>query len=174
MDEEQITPQEALSELLAKEILTEKEKIIKQVLLEEKEFYDKSDARRDQTSRFFPKRGMYFDFKGNPISMWEWSGLTNSDKKIIEQTQIGPYFISTVYIGMDMGFRINLNPDPEEFYQPIIFETMIFNDEKDEDDELYLYQERYCTQEQAREGHYKACKLVEEKIKGVIATNPEK
>ncbi len=58
---------------------------------------------------------------------------------------VGKYEISTIYVGLDMGM---FNPEP------LIFETMIFCEDKE--DPLYMWMERYTYKDQALEGHQRA------------------
>jgi hypothetical protein len=75
-----------------------------------------------------------------PVSLlayaqWE---LANPGCRIVEQTNIGRVKISTVFLGLDHGYRSS---------RPVLFETMIFNGLLDES------VERYCTWDGAAEGH---------------------
>lgn len=98
----------------------------------------------------------YYDKKGNPISYWEYSGYSSDwEYKIIKHTTYGDFFVSTVWLGLDHSNRW-LRKD----CKILIFETMIFNDEKEH--ELGNYQERYTTENEARNGHIEACKLASE------------
>jgi|ERR1700679_500410 len=76
---------------------------------------------------FLGNKFRYFNKKGEPISLIEFSILfENFQYKIIKQENVGKYFVSTVWLGIDMNYR---KDGP-----PLIFETMIFmNDENDED-----------------------------------------
>ena len=56
-------------------------------------------------------------------SKWMDFGNVGSNR-IIRQTQIGGYLISTVFLGLDHGFSMS-NDDNED---PVVFETMIFFD----------------------------------------------
>ena len=83
----------------------------------------------------------------------EWGKFMQSSKRIIKQDTIGGKWISTVFLGIDHNYY----PYPDGEKCPILFETMIFSNETDYDDE---YQERYTTYDQAIEGHKKACELL--------------
>ncbi len=90
---------------------------------------------------------MYYDKQGKEITLAEWSqNFSDIDYKIVKKDIIGDYCISTIWLGVDQ----------------VIFETMIFT--KDKDDELDMYQERYTTEEEALAGHERAVGLVKEKI----------
>lgn len=99
--------------------------------------------------------GLYYDRQGNPIDdVLAW-GLKMKDPnyKIVRQHtfRIGgrgiDIAVSTVWLGIDHGW--NLNNDPN--YRPIIFETMVFGLSEDNP------QWRYCTEQEAEEGHAKVC-----------------
>lgn len=57
------------------------------------------------------------------------------------------YRVSTVWLGMDHGYH----PDS----RPVIFETMVFIDEAGSDAVSWVdhYQDRYCTEAEAKAGH---------------------
>jgi hypothetical protein len=88
---------------------------------------------------------MYYDRLGNPISMERW-GILHADydylviaKDVLVINEL-PVEISTVWLGIDHNFG---RPPP------LIFETMVFGPGTPSD----LYQDRYSTEEQARQGH---------------------
>ena len=66
------------------------------------------------------------------------------EKRRVAETEVGDVGVSTVFLVIDHSY----NPDST----PVLFETMIFG--KDGDSE---YCERYCTWDEAVEGHKKAC-----------------
>lgn len=81
--------------------------------------------------------------------------LINHNKKIVKQEVIDNKFISTVFLGIDHGC-----PECSEHienYKPVVFETMINDEEKDE---WLSYQERYHTWKEAEEGHQRAIEWV--------------
>lgn len=71
------------------------------------------------------------------------------------KTQVGKYVVSTVDLGIDHSFGIG---------KPLYYETMIFEKNGNEIDFSGIYQERYSTEEEAREGHKKAIKYVKEEL----------
>lgn len=83
----------------------------------------------------------YFNKQGEPISLMEWSDLfEDSEYKMIEQSKIKGYLISTMWTGVNSAIFKE---------QPIlIFETMIFSKNRTVD-----YQKRYSTLEEAKDGH---------------------
>lgn len=87
---------------------------------------------------------LYFDQDCKPITYEEWiESFKDISYKIIKKDNVGPYIISTVWLGINHQFL------PAE--SPMIFETMIFCEDKK--DELYHEMQRYTYKEQAIEGH---------------------
>lgn len=96
------------------------------------------------TERFKPK---YYDKGGNRLSLDEWgSKFEDQDYKIVKQERIGDYFISTVWVGLDMftGNMFGGGPD----FGIHIFESMVFDKENEG-----IEQMRYATLVQAQHGH---------------------
>lgn len=80
----------------------------------------------------------------------------NFENRFDLKTRVGNYEISTVDLGIDHNFG---------FGKPLYYETMIFKyDENDEIDYYgeFDYLERYSTEDEAREGHKRAIKFIEE------------
>lgn len=96
----------------------------------------------------------YFDRQGKELELMDWAKRVKDEQyRRIGEDQLKEYLVSTVWVGLNM----NLCRNPA-----LIFETMIFC--KNENDDLYLYQDRYSTEEQAIEGHAKAVSLVKDKL----------
>lgn len=68
-----------------------------------------------------------------------WARWFESADRVVAQNQIGPYWISTVFVGVD---HRHFGDGP-----PIVFETMVFAD--GDPGEQY----RYCTWTEAEAGH---------------------
>lgn len=66
----------------------------------------------------------------------------------VANTEFPGGLVSTVFLWIDHGHGVG---------PPVLFETMIFGGARFDE-----YQERYCTVEEARAGHYKAVALVME------------
>jgi len=99
-------------------------------------------------------RERHFDRKGNPISYADWAeAFSDYEYRVVKKTIIGDVEISTVWLGMDHGFRRN-GP-------PIIFETMCFQRSDDGTREDFDFQDRYATEAQALKGHAEAVVAVE-------------
>lgn len=81
-----------------------------------------------------------YDRAGRPITMEQWAELRREDSyKRVAETTVGDSWVSTVWLGLDHGWRSA---------RPIIFETMVFRGPLDQE------QERYSTEEEALAGHY--------------------
>lgn len=86
---------------------------------------------------------MYYNQKGEEVSMEEWvSSFEEFGSRIVKQETSGSFWISTVFLGLDHRFG---GDGP-----PLIFETMVFSKDRDEED-----MERYTTLEEAEAGHKK-------------------
>lgn len=82
----------------------------------------------------------YYNKHGVPISMEQWAELFEDfEGRRIARDEVGPWVVSTVWLGLDHSF---LRSGP-----PLIFETMVFGGVLD--DEM----DRYSTLEEAQEGH---------------------
>ena len=98
----------------------------------------------------------YYRRDGTPYKgVLEWAAdFENDFDKVarVAKDQIGPYFVSTVCLGIDHNFS-GVGP-------PIIFETMIAHD----NGQWLHYQERYSTEEEAKQGHAKAVLYAKELV----------
>lgn len=83
-------------------------------------------------------------------SLEEYHDFMESRKNVLQQDMIGEVMVSTVFLCLDHSFR-----NGEE---PILFETMVFGGQHDE------YQKRYCTYDDAMEGHESCLKMVKSSI----------
>lgn len=87
----------------------------------------------------------YYDKDGNEIDLRRWSILFSDRRyQVVKQTEVGSFTISTVWLGIDHGFGRS--------EKPIIFETMIFNHDKDDRDFLHE-QHRYASLDSALAHH---------------------
>lgn len=142
-------------EKIADEDINKKDRARRDFLRKQKDVSDRFDESRNKNFG-----SMYYSKEGTPLSSWEWLNYINDiDYKTIQRDTFGPFFVSTVWMGVDHGFDSLRDPD----YTPKIFDTMIFHrteeDIEHKTDDLHGYMERYCTEEQAIEGHAKACTL---------------
>lgn len=96
----------------------------------------------------------YYDRLGVRISLREWAVLMDDlAYKRIAGTDVGRWWISTVWLGMDHGLGGILGEPP------LIFETMVFDRDGAPGDDWEM--RRYSTEEQARQGHEEMVQLVE-------------
>ena len=82
--------------------------------------------------------------------------MEDIEYKRVASTDIGPYWVSTVWLGIDHNW---LGDGP-----PIIFETMVFS-KGERDDPGYhglhdMDMDRYATEEEALAGHEAMCLMV--------------
>lgn len=100
------------------------------------------------------ERPIWFDRDGQPVSIQEWTDLRSSEEYIRVASTYGPgerWWVSTVWIGIDMGFR---RSGP-----PVIFETMVFGGPLT--DECF----RYATEAEAHAGHEVIVATVEQAVR---------
>jgi hypothetical protein len=100
------------------------------------------------------RTGQYILVDKKPVqasSIFEWGNFMedNDVKRVgIDYFKDKSIRVSTVFLGIDHNFR---SEGP-----PVLFETMIFGGNLSE------YQDRYCTWEEAEEGHSEAIKKIYE------------
>lgn len=100
----------------------------------------------------------YYDRDGNPITLMQWAELLEGGEGIrrVALTEVGPYVVSTVWLGLDHGYG--------KGHAPLIFETMVFPGEGWNDpttpSPAFDYQDRYGTEAQARQGHAEVVTLI--------------
>jgi len=106
------------------------------------------------------------DDDGNPLPIdsedlsavrWWAEWFENEEHRIVEQTPIGPYFVSTVFLGIDHNFS-------RSDHAPVLWETMVFAKDGQRRD---LDCRRYASAEEAREGHRITCDLVRLEVEHV-------
>lgn len=82
-----------------------------------------------------------------------FSEFMKRDRRIVEQTEVGDLFVSTVFLGID--HRLS------EEGPPLVFETMVFdNSEEGKGDTFADYCERYSTWDEAVAGHRKVLEAI--------------
>lgn len=114
------------------------------------------------SGRGFDGEPRYFDRDGKPLTLLEWGTLFEDlEYKIVAQVRIRGWFVSTVWLGLDHGMW-NWGTVGAEPYQPMIFETMVFDPWGDEQ-----MQDRYATEAEAKDGHELACAWVREQSTGI-------
>lgn len=87
-----------------------------------------------------------YDRQGAPISMERFTELLSqaSNYRRVAETQVGPFWVSTVWLGLDHSFGSG---------PPLIFETMVFAGDHDLGDGRERDCRRYTTEAEALEGH---------------------
>lgn len=83
----------------------------------------------------------------------EWAEAYRDVDRSIKQERVGLFDVSTVFLGIDH----NWSGGP-----PVLFETMVFQSWDRND----VFSERYCTVEQAQEGHRRAVRETEQRQVG--------
>ena len=98
-------------------------------------------------------RPLFFDRHGKPISLKQYiQAIADEEYKRVAQDTIGPYWVSTVWLGVDHGWRGDT---------PLIFETMVFHQLAEERGVgLDMDMRRYATEEEALRGHEEMVTLV--------------
>lgn len=92
---------------------------------------------------------LFYDRQGEPLEIAKADELLGDiDYKRVARDEIGPYVISTIWLGVDHGW--------DGDGRPVIFETMVFGPGDVGDIDLV----RYCTEDEARAGHEEVCLLI--------------
>lgn len=108
----------------------------------------------------------WYDRQGRPITMEEAEPLLiDVAYKRVAVTEIGPYTVSTVWLGLDHNYRGG---------PPLIFETMVFTSSAwreenmrlpighpDREALLDIDCQRYCTEDEAVTGHRQLVELIQ-------------
>lgn len=92
---------------------------------------------------------LFYDKAGEPLTIQEADFLLGDlDYKRVARDEIGPYVVSTIWLGVDHGWNTEM--------PPVIFETMVFGPE----DAGEIDVTRYRTEAEAQAGHEEVCLLV--------------
>lgn len=112
-----------------------------------------------------PGWGLFFDKNGELIDVYQFETLfADMDYRRIGLDHVGPYHVSTVWLGINYNFS---RQGP-----PIIFETMVFvGVEADDPLGMDMFIERYATEEQARQGHADLITLINATYQEVPSEN---
>ena len=89
----------------------------------------------------------FYDWDGSPLTTEQWAEKFELGKNHVANDLVGESRISTVWLGLDHSFFDG---------PPLIFETMVFGGKHD------MFQKRYCTEEQAKEGHARVVAMCRE------------
>jgi len=102
-----------------------------------------------------PSLGMYILKDEVPVlteDTIEWGRWMETHNRVVAQAEVHNLFVSTVFLGLDHRMaRVG-----QDDGKAILFETMVFLRTHRE-----IYQDRYCSIEEAREGHALACQWCE-------------
>ena len=90
-------------------------------------------------SRYYQRNGE--PYPNDDVLLWA-KDFENIEKKRVARNEKNGIVVSTVWMGLDHRFG--------DEGKPLIFESMVFNDEGDEQ-----VQERYSTEQESIEGHKK-------------------
>lgn len=96
---------------------------------------------------------------------WGYWFEQNRARRVVAQENIGPYRVSTVFLGLDHDFRhgiCNAGPNPH----PILFETMVFESSAGELQRALDMQERCSTWNEAQAQHEQVCARIRRTIAG--------
>ncbi len=106
----------------------------------------------------------YYDRQGQPMSLGTWAQLIEKgmDYKRVAQTTVGPYWISTVWLGLDHSFWDG---------PPLIFETMVLLADDGPANEYDVV--RYSTEAEALAGHDEMVTLVRATTPTETGEDPE-
>lgn len=116
-----------------------------------------------------PRPGFsHYDLDGNPCDWRVWAMLFQDwGRRCVAQDQVGPYRVSTVWVGIDLGFL--RYPAP-----PLIYESMVFGDTDTLPVEQWPWDEgrlpwdqdttRYPTREAAEQGHRELVALIRHEL----------
>lgn len=99
----------------------------------------------------------YYDRDGRPVDDETADRLLGDPEyRILAQTTVGGYLVSTVWLGFDHSLGRGARA-------PVIFETMVFDQAGDEAEQPRVHVldcRRYCTEVEARAGHEEMVTLV--------------
>lgn len=105
------------------------------------------------------KHSILKDKKVVEAELLEWAAFVeNPDNKVVKQEQVGDFWVSTVFLGINYAMS--------EDHPGLWFETMVFNKpagSKKLEDWGEQYMDRYSTYEEAEKGHKKAVEWAKEK-----------
>lgn len=106
----------------------------------------------------------FFDLEGRKISYETWAKIFSDDARFLAGTRIPEkgVRVSTVWIGIPWAM------EAKEGCKPLIFETMVFEDEDGSWDDLKVY--RWGSREEALEGH---TQVVDNIRSGNLVLTPE-
>jgi hypothetical protein len=99
-------------------------------------------------------RGLYVldsDGVARPVNLKEWEGWMSAADRRVALTRFKGLEVSTVFLTVDHSHR--------EGGPPVLFESMVFHRDNSG------YMQRYCTRDEAVEGHETLCRLIRQDLK---------
>ena len=148
------------------------ERTIKVIIDEEKCEGCKTHACVDACKTY--SRGILILKDGKPVptdNLFEWAKWfeTHHEERIVQQTRVGHYFISTVFLGLDHGFMND---------KPVLWETMVF----DESVEIRVFgrkmrgesfdMHRFTSAADAKKYHFEVVKAYREIFENEVSEEP--
>ena len=105
----------------------------------------------------------YYILRGKEVvkvnSVMKWAKYMEEENRLLFQEDVGNYWVSTVFLGLDYNFDFSI--------EPLIFETMVFiRDAEGVVNYSEVYLDRYSNYEETKKGHKKAVKITKEVING--------
>lgn len=103
----------------------------------------------------------FWDKQGNPLTPAEADRLLgNFDYKVVAQTEVGPYFVSTVWLGVDHNWW---GRGPKILFETAVFLAEAFYADRSDPDRAPMLEfdmRRYATEEEAQQGHDETVTLI--------------
>lgn len=116
-----------------------------------------------------PGWALHYDLDGKACTLRTWARLMQDPaSRFLRRSRIGPYVLSTVWLGIDHAFG--------DDQKPLIFESMVFLADGWYDDSRIglpdLDMQRYPTREQALAGHEEMITVVRASVPTVLDSTP--
>lgn len=158
--------------------LTEKEKEINRAFWASTDPDDvalRETMKRDGRTPYPLRAGMQYilNEEGTPVdcpNILKWGRWMEAGNRVVKQTEIGRYHVSTVFLGIDHSFGLKRmlarGQEQGELPSLVLWETMIFVTDHTEDEpdmsqmnlpkDLSFWQERHTSRAEAMAGHVRA------------------
>jgi len=104
----------------------------------------------------------FYDREGNKVTLQEWTTLMTDEYRRVASTEVGRFWVSTVFLGIDHSW----DNGPLQIYETMIFER----DSTTEADEWPMM--RYATEVEARMGHMKVVQMIQTNVDFIIDEEP--
>lgn len=90
----------------------------------------------------------YYNKEGQTISGFQWMNLCSDSYRIIKETEVGHYNVSTTWVGIDQRRLVNVEKNKGA---PLIFKTEVISRKRFKD--INAYTEKAATQSEALLNH---------------------